>query len=327
MLDPKEWRYLIYLVTASAGLGFTTLTIVLHRNILFILRELILASTRSSLPPRRKARLLWLLYWICGAVAGTGLIAAGLVTSQSPQAACPISPVSHTQQTATPITMISPTPPPATRVPQQEIKDLFPFYLGSTWTYNYKRVTSTPSKPTSGTFSKRVIMIETGWYDKVRVIHIEQEGDNYFDDCSDDAWEAGSNPMWYVADQYRLYHTCSLSEASGLAMDLYASELPETMPLPDYVAPLFVGRYWADSQDTLASLAPDYHWYVQSQGLVSVPAGEFVGCYRITFYTLPDATIRWVCPGVGLIATEYHHPTGGESYRAELISFQVGAMP
>jgi hypothetical protein len=324
---PDGWRYLIYLLTVAAGLGFAVLTLFLRRDILYTLRELIPTSTKISPPPQRRTRLVWLLYWTCGAVAGTAMIIAGLATSPNPQSSSPPSHISTALQTETPTTMNSPTPPPATDVPQQEIKDLFPFYLRSTWTFNFSMLSIDPSMPTSGTFSTQVLMIESGQYDKVRIIQVEQKGHGYVNDCSRSSWESGGSTTWYVADQYRLYHACSSSEATSIALDLNASEEPETLPAPDLVTPLHVGQYWAAFPDTLPTVAPDYHWYVQSQGRVSVPAGEFMDCYRITLHTLPDTTIRWVCPGMGLVATEYHHRTNGTSYRAELIDLKIEISP
>jgi hypothetical protein len=43
--------------------------------------------------------------------------------------------------------------------------------------------------------------------------------------------------------------------------------------------------------------------------------------HRLALITRPDETIRWVCPGVGIVVWEYHHHGPVSDYRVELVSF------
>lgn len=85
--------------------------------------------------------------------------------------------------------------------------------------------------------------------------------------------------------------------------------------------PFEIGDSWKAFPDIPVDNDPSCQWYVETQSDVVVPAGAFKDCYRITLYTNPDTTIKWVCKGVGLVAWEYHHNGAVVDYRAELSSY------
>jgi hypothetical protein len=102
-----------------------------------------------------------------------------------------------------------------------------------------------------------------------------------------------------------------------LLADLQSDE--PTLP-PDYVFPLQIGASWGS-----VSVAPQanhwYEWYVEGQEDVDVPAGHFADCYRLVFFTNPDDTTRWFCPGVGLARLRYRHHGSVHNEDWELISY------
>ena len=75
---------------------------------------------------------------------------------------------------------------------------------------------------------------------------------------------------------------------------------------PEYIIPLQVGSRWGDPE-SLNRKDNMYVFYVERLEDVTVPAGTFKNCFKIVNYTLPDETIQWFCPNVGIVRLEYHH--------------------
>ena len=50
--------------------------------------------------------------------------------------------------------------------------------------------------------------------------------------------------------------------------------------------------------------------YVESKEDVTVPAGTFIGCFKVTNYNVPDHLSEWYCPGVGVVKSELLHHGG-----------------
>lgn len=93
---------------------------------------------------------------------------------------------------------------------------------------------------------------------------------------------------------------------------------------PTFEGPFEVGDIWRwDPHRPINKEYIDYQWYVLEKVDISVPAGNFENCYRIVLSTLPDNTVKWVCPGVGLVAEEYHHVGSTHDYRIELANFEM----
>jgi hypothetical protein len=87
--------------------------------------------------------------------------------------------------------------------------------------------------------------------------------------------------------------------------------------------PLTSGGQWGDPQ-MLANHDGRYVWVVEAAGTVTVPAGTFEGCYKATMLTNPDTTLRWFCPGRGLVRYEYHHHGTINDQVWELAAFTPG---
>jgi hypothetical protein len=206
-------------------------------------------------------------------------------------------------------------------------KDVFPEFLGYVWTYNVSRVTESPDNESEqykiGQFTKRIASIETGISDYARIIAVDQSGENYMSECSA-TLTSGDLDIWYVVDDTRFYVACSKEEAYQIAVDLRNENQngpTERLLTPEYVIPFKVGNLWTWDPTLPPRDDTNYQWYVQAKVDVTVPAGEFHECFRIVLGTLGSTTIRWVCPGVGLVAAEYHHYGAINDYRAELISY------
>jgi len=89
---------------------------------------------------------------------------------------------------------------------------------------------------------------------------------------------------------------------------------------PHYVFPLHVGASWG-SVSVVPRAGHCYEWYVEGQEDVDMPAGHFAGCYRQIFYTNPDDTTLWFCPGVGLARLRYRHHGSVHNEDWELTSY------
>ena len=232
--------------------------------------------------------------------------------------------------TAPPIVTVTPAlTNQSSNVEPDTIGDIFPMFIGSTWSYSFGKVTQATDEQGSrilqsiGSYTETVVTIETGLSDKAKIIGVEITGENFMNHCAGDDFMSGDLDTWYVLDDSRLFQLCSRDEASTVATEMVHGQTQATSSvLPEYVAPFEVGKLWPAFPDIPPREDTCYQWHVESKVDVSVPAGEFKDCYRLLLYTMPDTTIRWVCPGVGLVAAEYHHHGSIEEYRAELKSFQ-----
>ena len=75
---------------------------------------------------------------------------------------------------------------------------------------------------------------------------------------------------------------------------------------PEYIFPIQVGSRWGDPE-SLARKDKMYIFFVEKIEDITVPAGTFKNCFKIVHYTLPDETIQWFCPYVGIVRLEYRH--------------------
>lgn len=201
------------------------------------------------------------------------------------------------------------------------IVDFFPIFLGYSWTYNFVVASELQADEFSvNQFTRKVVSVETGLGDRIRIVEIhESGGPTYLSNCLRD-----TSRYWYVLDETRLFDACSKNEAYEIAMDLKNEGqwgTSERLMTPDYVAPFEVGNLWAWDISLPPREDTNYQWHVDAKVDVTVPAGTFKDCYRILLYMLNSSTIRWICPGVGLVAAEYHHHGAQDDFRAELASF------
>jgi hypothetical protein len=74
----------------------------------------------------------------------------------------------------------------------------------------------------------------------------------------------------------------------------------------EYVSSLQVGSKWGDPND-LKRKDKMYFRYVEKTEDITVPAGTFKDCFKIIYNTLPDETIQWFYPNVGIVRLEYRH--------------------
>ena len=75
---------------------------------------------------------------------------------------------------------------------------------------------------------------------------------------------------------------------------------------PEYIFPLQIGSKWGDPE-SLNRKDKMYFFYVEKLEDIIVSAGTFKNCFKIIHSTLPDETIQWVCPNVGIVRLEYRH--------------------
>ncbi|MBF0552307.1 MAG: hypothetical protein HQK60_17455 [Deltaproteobacteria bacterium] len=220
------------------------------------------------------------------------------------------------------------------------VETVFPMYLGSYWRYNISLVRQYDGPKIEkkfGQYTEKVISIDIQPDGVTRIIGTEISGTIFFSYCNDpdsSLIAQGDLTSWYVNDTHHVYHACTRENAYEIAGSAHTKgeaiintpdegsnkDSPEKV-YPDYVVPFRVGNYWADEgvkrEDTY------YRYYVEAKETVSVPAGNFKNCFRIAYRTLPDSVVLWVCPGIGLVAKEYHHNGSIEDYRSELISYQI----
>lgn len=207
------------------------------------------------------------------------------------------------------------------------VMEYYPLFVGSKRTYTVGN--STPKTDgTEGlleyisTYTEKVLFVESGSYERIHIYKVEQTGEIYDLDCT--TWETRQGPAnkWYITFDNKLYTACSEDGKNSILQSLYEERMsPDTASkiTPKIIFPLQEGNGWgaisAPREDNM------YKYYVETKTNLSTPAGSFADCYKIVFYTLGDSSIRYVCPGVGDVALEYHHYGNPINYRVELQSY------
>ena len=220
------------------------------------------------------------------------------------------------------------------------VEMVFPMHIGTYWRFNIaltRQYDGPKIEKKVGQYTEKVIFVDTQSDSSTRIIGTEISGNNFFSYCNDVEsflLSQGDITSWYVNESHSLYHTCTRENAYEIASSIHteggatvnnsdevSNKDAAEKVYPNYVVPFKVGNYWADEgikrEDTY------YRYYVEAQEDVNVPAGNFKKCFRIAYRTVGSSEMLWVCPGIGLVAHEYHHNGSIEDYRAELISYQI----
>ncbi|HND75346.1 MAG TPA: hypothetical protein PLQ75_05865 [Anaerolineales bacterium] len=205
--------------------------------------------------------------------------------------------------------------------------EYFPLFVGSTRTYTVGNSTPTTDGMEGlieyiSTYTEKVIFVESGAYEKIHIYKVEQSGEIYDLDCT--TWETRQGPVnkWYITFENKLYTACSEDGKVAILQSLYEEiKSPDKTDkiTPKIIFPIEIGNSWgaitAPGEDHM------YKYNVEIKTSLSTPAGSFTDCYKIVFYTSGDSSIRYVCPGVGDVALEYHHYGNPINYRVELQSY------
>lgn len=207
------------------------------------------------------------------------------------------------------------------------VTEYFPLFVGSTRTYTVGN--STPKTDgTEGlmeyisTYTEKVLLVESSSYEKIHIYKVEQTGEIYDLDCT--TWETRQGPVnkWYITFGNKLYTACSEDGKVAILQSLYEELMsPDTAKeiTPKIIFPLKEGNSWGGI--TAPREDNKYKYFIETKTNISTPAGDFTDCYKIVFYTLGDSSIRYLCPGVGDAALEYHHYGNPVNYRVELQSY------
>jgi len=91
----------------------------------------------------------------------------------------------------------------------------------------------------------------------------------------------------------------------------------------DYLYPLKVGDKWpyTGSSGSLGREDNMYAYHVEGVEDVTVPAGTFKDCFKIVFRTVPDHTIEWFHPDIGIVKAVYRHHGAVMNCTSELREF------
>jgi hypothetical protein len=258
-----------------------------------------------------------------------GIPAVQPTDPDSPIAIPTANPTTTPITTHTPLPIGTPNPTQTPTTPPQTIMEFFPYYLGSSWTFYYNHLTADEQDPEKvvtieGSFTDQVEFIESDGSGIFRQIGIRRTGTPPSTDPSTSCF---GDTFWYLIEQNRLFDACSIEEIEELTQD-HQKETVTGVMSDDliwhhmYSVPLEVGDKWGGFGG-ISEEYSDYWWYVEAQEDVVVPAGNFKDCYRLIFRTNPDATVRWICPGIGVVAAEYDHFGSRNEVKLELINFSI----
>ena len=206
----------------------------------------------------------------------------------------------------------------------------FPLFIGNTWEYSFgTRTNASPDHPETnetGNYTAKVVNVETIDEGKARIFYVDVSppASNYagfvFNAPCGSATDSKITYM-VLTDGKTLYEECDKLKLVDIARALFSN--PENPPSGAvYKLPLVEGNHWSGFYGDLNQGDDSFwQWYVEPKTDITVPAGTFKDCYKISFRTNPDITTHIVCPGIGLVASEYHHFGSIVDYRAELTSY------
>lgn len=273
-------------------------------------------------------RLYTSLSWAAGVIAAIAAIAVFLLPINDPSLDAISTPSVATERaTITASDNYSTT--------NNEVSQMFPYFVGSEWTYQYVELKETSDgklERSEGQFQEKVVTVENAFGDYSRIIGIEVTGDSLLAPCVANSLTESSPDYWIVIAATAMYYACDRLEANGVVQairDLVETGKPIPVVFsPEFELPLEIGKTWGEEVIEGAPTRDDtdYQWYVQAQVDVGVPAGEFTNCFKVIYYTLPEDLIRWVCPEVGIVAGEYHHHGSQDDYRFELIHWKQSSL-
>jgi hypothetical protein len=211
----------------------------------------------------------------------------------------------------------------------------FPWYVGNTWEYSFGTRTNAsqdqPETNETGKYTAKVVNVETLYGGEGRVFYMEVSppASNYAGfifNAPCGSQDDSKITFIILTDGKSIYEECDRMKLVDLANRLFSD--PENPPAGAvYMLPLVEGAYWPYYSDVQSQDITFWNWYVEPAQDISVPAGTFKNCYKISFRTNPDITTHFVCPGVGLVASEYHHFGSIVDFRAELTAYNLINTP
>ena len=138
----------------------------------------------------------------------------------------------------------------------------------------------------------------------LKVVSTETRGDFKIAKMQEEGTPEGIKTFFYVVDNKngRIYSYSN----EQIKMILPNNNDVSIEGSPEYIFPLQVGSKWGDSE-SLERKDKMYFSYVESLEDITAPAGTFKNCFKIIYSTLPDETIQWFCPKVGIVRFEYRH--------------------
>lgn len=214
--------------------------------------------------------------------------------------------------TATPESTSTPTRLPISS--ENTMLEYFPHQSGDTWIYTFTANCGPNNGSQEGEY-KRIIQ-DAIHSDSIIILKVLEQSKVDVWSCLMDDIES-----WWIIDEDAVFWASNEAEAQEIA-DMLLNAAEENPFAPEFQLPFGEGAYWALFPGIDVETTTFWRWNAHEESVVSVPAGEFTGCYRMSYQTNPDITLRWVCPGQGLVAEEYIH--GAYYFRSELVQFKSG---
>ena len=120
-------------------------------------------------------------------------------------------------------------------------------------------------------------------------------------------FEVNHKPIKGYVEFYEIYNKYANEKVRvGKRKTFHKEKLSSREDGLRYGFPLKVGLKWDEESDFKRN-DNRYCWYVEKMEDVTVPAGTFKDCFKITYDTCPDTETEWYYPGVGIVKYEYRH--------------------
>jgi|GEM_PF-2252188 len=185
--------------------------------------------------------------------------------------------------------------------------DYFPLAEGNYWVYQDRIEIQDPQgnfEVESKSIGEKVKVKRINQLRTLKVLSTETRGDFKIAKMQEEGTPEGMIIFFYIVDNKngKIY---SYSDEQ-IKTILPNSEEINIEGSPEYIFPLQVGSKWG-APESLERKDKMYFYYAEKLEDITSPAGTFKNCLKIVHHTLPDETIQWFCPNVGIVRLEYRH--------------------
>jgi len=198
---------------------------------------------------------------------------------------------------------------PSVPEPTVDMDKQFPLQTGNYWLYKGSvEFGNNNGGTTKSNVPRRVQVISRKKDPNQTIIKLKNEDYN------------GSSLITYVIRGRRIYEFDEFDSSDWETRRALSDEKVR------FVFPLSVNQEWGNIEDRPRNTAGLYCYIVEEVEDVTVPAGTFHDCFRITFRSIADELVQWFKPGVGVVKSTYHHNGSIDDELYELEAYKIDVV-
>lgn len=210
--------------------------------------------------------------------------------------------------------------------------DIFPLYLGTSWTYTYDEYSKSldvPDQVVRASLELKETVVDLHSSPPFTLVQIM--GNKEIIEADPGWQERGGNGMevyeyWYILLDGAIYMSKTEPDPANIQIDQL---------LLEFQLPLVPGANWfpdLPGSVNLASPGDDFlplpgMRVVSNEEAYQTAAGAFERCFLISDIYNSGNVFQWFCDGVGLVARKYDHLGSPFGFSLELTGFSLGSLP